>query len=176
MVTRSITPVKSFSSPMGSWMGTTFLPNFFCRASSVRVKEARSRSILLTMIRRGRRNSSANFHTFSVVTSTPVTPLTTIAAESATRMAVLASIRKMPKPGVSSRLILQSFHSAYAIAAEIECLRSISSGSKSVTVVPSSMRPMRVVAPEVKSSCETSVVLPVSLWPASTTFRMSEPA
>ena len=108
-------------------MGTTFLPNFFCRASRVRENEARSRSILLMMIIRGNANSSANFQTFSVVTSTPVTPLATTAAESATRMALRVSIRKMPKPGVSNRLILVLFHSTKAAAAEIECFLSISS-------------------------------------------------
>ena len=111
MATRSMIPLKSFSSPMGSWMGTTFLPNFFCSDSKARVNEARSRSILLMITTRGSANSSANFQTFSVVTSTPVTPLTTTAAESATRSALRASMRKMPKPGVSSRLILVFFHS-----------------------------------------------------------------
>ena len=82
-------------------------------------------------------------------------------------MAAFASMRKMPKPGVSSRLIFVFFHSTKAMAAEIECLRSISSGSKSVVVVPSSMRPRRVVAPALNSSCDTSVVLPVSLWPTT---------
>ena len=127
MATRSMTPLKSFSSPIGNWIGTTFLPNFFCSASSVRENEARSRSILLTMTMRGSSNSSAYFQTFSVVTSTPVTPLTTTAAESATRIAPRASIRKMPKPGVSSRLIFVFFHSTNAMAAEMECFRSISS-------------------------------------------------
>ena len=61
--TRSMTPAKSFSSPIGSWMGTTFLPNFFCSASSVRENEARSRSILLMTMSRGSSNSSANFQT-----------------------------------------------------------------------------------------------------------------
>ena len=64
------------------------------------------------MITRGSANSSANFQTFSVVTSTPVTPLTTTAAESATRIAPRASMMKMPKPGVSRRLIFVSFHSS----------------------------------------------------------------
>ena len=104
------------------------------------------------MMTRGSVYPSANFQTFSVVTSTPVTPLTTTAAESAMRIAPLASMMKMPKPGVSSRLILVSLHSTNAMAAEMECLRSTSSGSKSVVVVPSSTRPIRVIAPALKSS------------------------
>src|SRR5688572_16254812 len=58
---------------------------------------------------------------------------------------------------------------------EIERKHSISSGSKSVTVVPSSTRPMRVAAPALNSSCDTSVVLPVSLCPTTATLRISEP-
>ena len=34
---------------------------------------------------------------------------------------------------------------------------------------------MRVAAPAVKRRCDTSVVLPVSLWPASATLRISFP-
>jgi len=41
------------------------------------------------------------------------------------------------------------------MAPEIECFRSISSWSKSVVVVPSSIRPSRVVAPALNRSCDT---------------------
>ena len=80
---------------------------------------------------------------------------------------------KMLKPGVSSRLILFLFHSAAAMAVEMVILRSISSSSKSVMVLPSSTRSSRLVAPAVKSSPAVKDVLPEWPWPTRPTFRMS---
>jgi len=47
--------------------------------------------------------------------------------------------------------------------------------SVEVTVVPSSILPSRVMAPALNRSCVTSIVFPVSLWPTTATFRISEP-
>ena len=54
-----------------------------------------------------------------------------------------------------------------------DALRRISSGSKSLAVVPSSTRPIRSVAPLMYSSASVSVVLPQPAWPATRMLRMS---
>src|SRR6202020_617746 len=47
-----------------------------------------------------------------------------------------------------------------------------STSSKSLAVVPSSTRPVRVTAPVCDSSASASVVFPLPEWPTSTTLRM----
>src|SRR5438876_650138 len=79
---------------------------------------------------------------------------------------------KSPYPGVSTRLIRWPFHSQYATAVLTEILRLISSGSKSVVVVPSSTLPRRLTAPVVKSIDSTSDVFPTPPWPTTPTFRI----
>ena len=61
---------------------------------------------------------------------------------------------------------------AWATERLIEIFRSISSASKSVGQVPSSILPGRVMAPATWSSAPTSVVLPTVLWPTTATLRM----
>ena len=110
--TRSTTPVKFFSSPSGSWIGTIVRPSVCRSDSSTRSSEARSRSSRFTATMRGSASSSATAQAFSVCTSTPDTPSTTSTAPSATCIAARASEKKLPNPGVSIRLILVLFHSA----------------------------------------------------------------
>src|SRR5687768_16772595 len=50
--------------------------------------------------------------------------------------------------------------------------RLTSSGSKSDVVVPSSVRPWRLMVPEVKSRASASDVLPLPPWPTSATLRI----
>src|ERR1700683_299174 len=176
MFTRSTTPLKSFSEPIGNWIGTARRPNFSWTLPSVRSKSERSRSSLLIRMARGSSNSSAKLQTFSVCTSTPATPSTSTSAESAARMAALVSLIKMLKPGVSIRLIFFFDHSANASAVEMVSLRWISSSSKSVMVVPSSTRVNRFVAPAVKRIPAASVVFPEWPWPISATFLTSVPS
>src|SRR3954447_12882618 len=57
--------------------------------------------------------SSARFHTREVLTSTPITPLRTRTTPSTTRSAAYVSAWKPASPGVSTRLILRSFHSRW---------------------------------------------------------------
>src|SRR5215475_11566889 len=52
----------------------------------------------------------------------------------------------------------------------MEIFRLISSGSKSVVVVPSSTLPSRVTAPAANSIDSTSDVLPIPPWPTTPTF------
>src|SRR5262245_27848120 len=69
-------------------------------------------------------------------------------------------------------LILWPSHASGATARETEMLRFAASGSKSHTVVPSSTRPVRGIAPAVNSRASASVVLPDPPWPTSTTLRI----
>src|SRR5687767_3906092 len=63
------------------------------------------------------------------------------------------------------------FQSQCATAVLMEILRLISSGSKSVVVVPSSIFPRRDRPPAVKSRDSTRDVLPTPPWPTTPTFR-----
>ena len=96
---RSITPPKSCSSPMGSWTGPTWVPNAFCSSSSVRSNEARSRSSLLTKNARGTPASTASSQTTSCWTSTPSTADTTKTQQSAARIGALHVADEVRVPG-----------------------------------------------------------------------------
>src|SRR5688500_2653883 len=72
-------------------------------------------------------------------------------------------------------LILVSSHSACATPRWIEYFRSISSGLKSVSAVPSFTEPCRFVAPDTKASASTRLVLPLAPCPTTATFLMSAP-
>ena len=172
LATRSTTPLNAFSSPIGSWIGTTVRLHASCSDFSDRSRLARSRSRRLSTTIRGSASSSAAAHTFSVCTITPATASTTTSAASATCSAARASLRKLPMPGVSIRLILVLFHSAYARLADRVCFLATSSSSKSVTVVPSSTFPKRVTIPASARMAATSCVLPDALWPTRATLRM----
>ena len=106
MRTRSTMPLRLFSLPMGSCSGVTARPKALVSDSSTRLASARSRSMRLTTIMRGRSMSLQYPQTRWVTTSTPATPSTTTSAASTTGSTILASWTNMLKPGVSSRLIL----------------------------------------------------------------------
>src|SRR5689334_4435288 len=69
-------------------------------------------------------------------------------------------------------LTVWSFHSNGASDKETEICFVISSGSKSLTVVPSSTRPARLMAPAASRSASVSEVFPVPPCPTRTMFRM----
>src|SRR5581483_10465606 len=69
------------------------------------------------------------------------------------------------------RLILWFAHSHGTSARERLILRFCSSGSKSETVVPSSTRPSRLMAPLANAAASASEVLPVPPWPRRTRLR-----
>ena len=171
-----MTPRKSRSAPSGSWMGTAARPKFSWMLARARSKLEFSRSSLLMTKARGSLNSSAKDQTFSVWTSTPATPSTSTREESAAASAALVSLMKILKPGVSSRLILCLFHSAKASAVEMVILRWISSSSKSVTVLPSSTRVRRLVAPARNRIPAAREVLPELPCPVRPTLRISLPS
>ena len=111
-------------------------------------------------------------HTISVCTSTPSTADTRNTARSAARSAAATSLTKSAYPGVSITLILQPSNSNGAMASDTEMRRRASSGSKSVTVLPSSTRPRRDVAPAVNRSASAREVLPAPPWPTRATLRI----
>ncbi len=172
--TRSTTPLNDFSSPIGSWIGITARLHSSRSDCSERSRLARSRSSRFSTIIRGKASWSAAAQTFSVCTITPPTASTTTRAASATCSAATASLKKLPMPGVSIKLIFCLFHSAYATLADSVCLRAISSSSKSVTVVPSSTLPNRLIMLASARMAEVSCVLPDPLWPTRATFLMLE--
>src|SRR5438132_485603 len=69
-------------------------------------------------------------------------------------------------------LILWPSYSKGARESEREMPRLISSGSKSVVVVPSSTRPWRLMAPAQNSNDSATVVFPAPPWPTSATLRI----
>ena len=93
-------------------------------------------------------------------------------ARSAAWSAAATSPTKSAYPGVSSRLTLWPSTSNGASASDTEMRRRSSSGSKSQTVVPSSTRPIRGIAPAAKSSASASDVLPAPPWPTRATLRI----
>src|SRR5262245_54336342 len=172
MSTRSITPSRSCSAPIGISVATAWGPKAFFSCSSARKKSARSRSSMFTNSIRAMSSSAARAHRRAVDTSTPITALTTNTADSHTRSAPNASATKLGSPGVSSTFILRSFQSNELSAVEIDICRACSSGSASETVLPSGTDPSRLIAPASYSSASCSDVLPAPRWPTSATLRM----
>ncbi len=128
-VSRSITPVKARSSPMGIWTGTQLRDSVARTASTVRSRLPRSRSSRWHTMIRGSWSSRAVSQIFSVETWTPATASTTTTAASTARNAARASLRKFPAPGVSMRFNFVPRHSQNDCEAESVCLRAIASSS-----------------------------------------------
>ena len=143
-----------------------------CSDASAASKSARSRSSRLTWTMRGSPSSSARRHSRSVETSTPATPEISKSAPSTTLSAPSASPWNDGSPGVSMRFSRRPSHSACARVAEIDIERRFSSSSWSVTVVPSTTVPRRVVAPLSNSSDSTRDVFPDPRWPSTATLRI----
>ena len=165
-------PRVSCSEPIGISVATTCGPNAALSESRVRKKSARSRSSMFTKTSRARPSSFARCQSRSVVTSTPITPLTTNTALSQTLSAASVSATKLGSPGVSIRLILRSSYSNEARLAEIDISRSTSSGSESETVEPSATDPSLLIAPASNSRASFNDVLPEPRWPTIATFLM----
>src|SRR6478672_3920021 len=127
---------------------------------------------MLTKTTRESSYCSARFQTRLVLTSTPMTPLSTTTTPSTTRSAAYVSAWKPASPGVSTRLILRSFHSRWQSEPESDMPRFCSCSSQSEAVVPCSIVPSRFVFPAWKSSASTSEVLPTPRWPAMAMFRI----
>src|SRR5262245_57598272 len=111
----------------------------------------------------------------SVPVSTPCVAGTTHSAPSAAASPAMASPWKSRNPGVSMRLILVSCHSANAHERLIEKPRSVSSGAKSVSAVPSFTDPCRFELPDTKASASTRLVFPLAPCPTTAMLRISDP-
>ena len=171
-----MTPRKPFSSPYGSCTGTRVLTEGGMQILEGGRKAGAFAIQAVDTTNFARCSSVARAQTRSVCTSTPATASTTTRAASVTRSVAPVSLRKLPKPGVSTRLTLVPCQSSQAGVAASVCLRAMASSSKSVGAVPSSTRPSRVVAPAVNSRAEMSWVLPEPLWPTTATLRMDAAA
>src|ERR687893_1829831 len=121
---------------------------------------------------RARPRSDARCQSRLVVTSAPITPLTTNTAPSHTRRAQSASATKLGSPGVSIRLILRSSQRNDERLAEIDISRAFSSEAESETVVPSATEPRRLIAPAVNRSASFTEVFPLPRWPTKATLRI----
>ena len=120
---------------------------------------------------RGRPSSSAASHTFSVCTSTPPRrPPPPAPVGDAQRGAGLG--QEVRQAGGVEEVDLGLVPLGLGHAVWRLCFRSISSWSKSVTVVPSSTRPSRLTAPASKRIAETSRSCRSRAWPTSATFLM----
>ena len=170
IVSRSTTPLKSCSLPMGSCTATTWAPKDSCRRPSAWSKSARSRSSMLQTMTRPSPRAAARSQSRSCWTSTPSTVLTTTSAVSTTCRLAMASARKLESPGVSMRLNDRPPRSTCARPAERLIWRFFSSSSQSETVVPSATEPSRVTAPASNSNASNSDVLPVPRWPTRAMF------
>ena len=111
----------------GICKGATDLPNFTRISANVFSKSAFSSSIWFTKKIRGRCISSVYSHAFSVPTSTPALPETTMIAASAALTASSTSPTKSKYPGVSSTLIFTLSHGTGINVVEMEKCLLISS-------------------------------------------------
>ena len=167
------TPLNSWASPRGTWKGMHWRPKDAWMSETFRAKLAFSRSILLTTNIRGIPAASHMFHDRSVPTSTPEGAATTRTAPSTTLRALTTSPKKSSYPGVSKKLILASASTIDSSVVWMLLPRFTSSGSKSDTVLPSEIVPMRVVALVVNRAASPKDVLPDPEWPRRATFLRS---
>ena len=137
IVTRSTTPWKSASLPIGIWIGTGRTPRRSRIMSTQRQNDAPVRSILLMKQMRGTSYRSAWRQTVSDWGSTPATPSKTTTAPSSTRRLRSTSTVKSTCPGVSIMLIRWSFHEAVVAAAVMVMPRSCSWTIQSMVAAPS---------------------------------------
>src|SRR5437588_6991671 len=172
IVTRSMVPLNDPAEPIGHCSATTCRPKRSARPSTTLANAAFSRSILVTTTIRLRRSRAARLQALSVCTSAPAVASTVMRTLSTARNAPTTSPMKSGYPGVSMRFSFASFHSSGASAALTVIFRRISSGSKSVVVVPSSTRPSRSTALAANSIASTREVFPVLPGPATAMFRI----
>ncbi len=127
-------------------------PNFSLSASMTASTSTFSLSVLLMIKNRGMSNWLQEFQAFSVPTWMPEDASTKIAADSTALMAELTSPTKSKNPGVSIKL-------SFVLL-------------KSLTVLPSSTRPSRLMTPFAKSAASRNVVFPLPPCPTSAMFLM----
>ena len=147
MATRSITPAKPSSAPIGICTATGLACSLDRICSTAPAKSAPTRSILLTKQMRGTPYLSACRQTVSDCGSTPATASNTATAPSSTRNERSTSAVKSTCPGVSMMLIRWS-RQKQVVAAEVMVMpRSCSCAIQSMTAVPSCTSPSLYVIP-----------------------------
>src|SRR5262245_59758640 len=126
MPTRSTTPMKLDSAPIGSWSTSGVELSRSTIICTQWKKSAPVRSSLLTKHMRGTAYLFAWRHTVIVWGSTPATPSKTATAPSRTRSERSTSAVKSTWPGVSMMLIWWSFHQQ-VVAADVIVMPRFSS-------------------------------------------------
>ena len=149
MATRSMTPSKLSSAPMGVCMQTGLAPNRSCIWPMTRWKSAPALSILLTKASLGTWYLLAWRQTVSDCGSTPEAPQKTTRAPSSTRRERSTSMVKSTWPGVSMMLMRCSSNcwamprQKVVVAAEVMVMpRSCSCSIQSMTAAPSCTSPI----------------------------------
>ncbi len=142
ILTRSTTPLKPPSVPIGSWMTAGVASRRLSIISTVRKKLAPVRSILLMKHMRGTLYLLAWRQTVSVCGSTPATESNTATAPSSTRSDRSTSMVKSTWPGVSMMLMRWSFQKAVVAADVMVMPRSCSWAMWSMTAAPSWTSPI----------------------------------
>ena len=171
MLSRSTTPLRSCSLPIGSCTATTSAR----RPPAGRATAARSRRVRgRACCRRGcapGRASAARFQRRSVWTSTPITELTTMTAVSTTRSDGDGVGQEARVAGRVDEVEGEAAAVDVGQAGrEAELDASSRRRPSRTTVVPSSTLPSRVTTPASYSSASSSDVLPVPRWPTRATF------
>ena len=135
--TRSMTPWKLSSAPIGIWIGTGFAPRRSRIDCTAAKKFAPVRSILLMNAIRGTAYLLAWRQTVSDCGCTPATESNTATAPSSTRRLRSTSTVKSTCPGVSIMLIRKSRQNAVVAADVIVMPRSCSCAIQSIVAAPS---------------------------------------
>ncbi len=141
-LTRSITPWKFASLPIGNWMGQAFAASRSRIWATAAWKSAPVRSILFTNARRGTEYLLAWRQTVSDCGSTPPTAQNTATAPSSTRRLRSTSTVKSTWPGVSMILIRWSRQKQVVAALVMVIPRSCSCSIQSMVAVPSWTSPI----------------------------------
>ena len=140
--TKSTTPFRSASNPIGSCSSKGFAPKRSLIMSTHMKKFAPVLSSLFTKHILGTLYLSACLHTVSDWGSTPATPSNTATAPSKTFNDLSTSIVKSTWPGVSMMLILWSFQKQ-VVAAEVMVIPlSCSCSIQSIVAAPSWTSPI----------------------------------
>ena len=170
MAIRSTTPLKFASDPIGVCTMIGFGSKHSTASLKARIKSARSLSSLLMNMIHGKLNSSAKCQACSVCTFTPSTASITITTLSAACMQLFVSEKKFWSPGVSMMLISCFFQTNWWNPLLRLIFRLSSSGSKSITVLPSSTRPSLLMTPALNNIASAREVFPAPPWDARAMF------
>ena len=147
ILTKSTTPVREASIPIGTCNTNGLAPNLSLIMSTHLKKSAPVLSSLFTKQILGTLYLSACLHTVSDCGSTPATPSKTATAPSKTFKDLSTSIVKSTWPGVSMMLTLWSFQKQVVAAEVIVIPLSCSCSIQSMVAAPSCTSPILWLLP-----------------------------